>query len=179
MRQRLLIGVTGPPGCGKTTAVERASELLKKNGFRVSGILTREVRVEGRRIGFDIIDVETGASRPLARVSDEGGARLGKYRVYKENLDGFATELLRGALAQDVLVVIDEVGPMELMSQRFRQMLRQLLKEAKEALLTLHYYSRDPIVLEARTAVSELIELRRGEAVAVAERIAKIFINNR
>jgi nucleoside-triphosphatase len=51
--------VTGRPGVGKTTAVTRAVEELKKHGLRVGGFISREERKEGVRTGFVVIDLET------------------------------------------------------------------------------------------------------------------------
>ncbi len=166
-----MVGVTGPPGCGKTTTVEMAASILRSMGKSVGGIISREVRAAGRRVGFDIIDVETQESVPLARESGEPGPRIGRYRVYVENLDGFASDIIEKALNVGAIVLVDEVGPMELMSQRFRNILRKVLKDARYAILTLHFHSRDPLLLEARGAVTKLIILRRGEAQAVARAI--------
>jgi nucleoside-triphosphatase len=144
-------------------------------GKSVGGILSREVRAGGKRVGFDIIDIETQASVPLARESGEPGPRIGRYRVYVENLDGFASDIIEKALSSGAIVLIDEVGPMELMSQRFRNVLRRVLRDARYAILTLHFRSRDPLLLEAREAVTRLIVLKRGEAQTAAREIVDIL----
>ncbi|MEM2435860.1 MAG: NTPase [Nitrososphaerota archaeon] len=176
LHDRLLIGVTGPPGCGKTTLVEQVASILRRDGKVVAGIITREVREGGRRIGFNIIDIETLQAVPLARESGETGPRIGRYRVYVENLDGYASDVIDRALGRGGIVIVDEVGPMELMSQRFRSVLERVLRNAREAILTLHYRSRDPLLLEAHSIVTRLIVLRRGEAGALAREVAKLFM---
>ncbi|MCS7145494.1 MAG: nucleoside-triphosphatase [Nitrososphaerota archaeon] len=176
MHGRFLIGVTGPPGSGKTTAVELAAEILRKEGRAVAGILTREVRLAGKRIGFDIIDIETSQAAPLARESAELGPRVGRYRVYVENLDGYAVGLVSRAIESGAVVIVDEVGPMELMSPRFRDILRRVLSEAREGILTLHFFSRDPLVVEIRSAVDKLITLRRGDARRAADEVARLLL---
>ncbi len=170
-----MVGVTGPPGCGKTTTVEIVANILRARGKSVGGILSQEVRAAGRRVGFDIIDIETQESVPLARESGEPGPRIGRYRVYVENLDRVASDIIEKSLNAGAIVIIDEVGPMELMSLRFRDVLRRVLKEASNAILTLHFRSLDPLLLEARSAMTRMIVLRRGEAQAVAREIVSIF----
>nr|KAF6302573.1 nucleoside-triphosphatase, cancer-related [Pipistrellus kuhlii] len=59
--------LTGPPGVGKTTLIQKASEALKSSGVPVDGFYTQEVRQGGRRIGFDVVTL-SGLRGPLSRV---------------------------------------------------------------------------------------------------------------
>jgi len=47
--------LTGRPGIGKTTVLLRIVEKLKKEGLKVDGLISREVREDGARVGFKII----------------------------------------------------------------------------------------------------------------------------
>ncbi|XP_077024468.1 cancer-related nucleoside-triphosphatase isoform X4 [Tamandua tetradactyla] len=93
--------LTGPPGIGKTTLIQKASEVLKSSGMPVDGFYTEEVRQGGRRIGFDVVTL-SGTRGPLSRADSSRG------------------------LGQRVCV-IDEIGKMELFSQAFIQAVRQTL----------------------------------------------------
>lgn len=150
-------------------------KLLREAGMTAGGILTREVRVGGRRIGFDIVDVGERGTVPLARESSEPGPRVGRYRVFVENLDGFASRVVEEAVNCCQVLIVDEIGPMELLSSRFRDVLRGVFKHAKRAIITIHYFSRDPLVIEAKKAVNRLYEIRRGEAERVAQEIASLL----
>lgn len=55
------------PGVGKTTLIQKASEVLQSSGVPVDGFYTQEVRQGGRRIGFDVVTL-SGARGPLSRV---------------------------------------------------------------------------------------------------------------
>lgn len=55
------------PGVGKTTLIQKASEVLQSSGMPVDGFYTQEVRQGGRRIGFDVVTL-SGARGPLSRV---------------------------------------------------------------------------------------------------------------
>jgi len=52
--------VTGQPGIGKTTIVIKVVDMLRMKGFKVGGMMTREVREEGRRVGFEVMDIASG-----------------------------------------------------------------------------------------------------------------------
>ncbi|MFZ0326721.1 MAG: nucleoside-triphosphatase [Nitrososphaeraceae archaeon] len=54
-----IIVLTGAPGVGKTTAIIRVARALKERGVKVGGIVSRELRTNNRRIGFEFIDLST------------------------------------------------------------------------------------------------------------------------
>ncbi|MEM4576589.1 MAG: NTPase [Candidatus Nezhaarchaeales archaeon] len=154
------IFVTGRPGVGKTTLVFKVVEKLKSMKFKVGGIVTLEVRSRGVRTGFKIVDVESGAEAQLASVSSASGPRVGKYLVHVENLDSFAVNSISRALEKCDLLVVDEIGPMELKSQRFIEAVERALDSEKPLLATLHYKLRHPLLDYIRSGRDfEVIEL--------------------
>ena len=54
-------------GVGKTTLIQKATEVLKSSGMPVDGFYTEEVRQGGRRIGFDVVTL-SGIRGPLSRI---------------------------------------------------------------------------------------------------------------
>ena len=79
-----VIVLTVAPGVGKTTIVRDVAQKLKERGVRVGGIISREVRTNNVRTGFEFIDLTTNDREILASVT-ENGPRVGKYFV---NLSG-------------------------------------------------------------------------------------------
>ncbi|CDQ66315.1 unnamed protein product [Oncorhynchus mykiss] len=59
--------LTGPPGVGKTTLVQKACDVIVSSGVSVEGFYTQEVREGRRRVGFDVVTV-TGQRGNLSRV---------------------------------------------------------------------------------------------------------------
>jgi len=116
--------VTGAPGVGKTTVVRKVSEQLARDGWRVGGIITAELRKEGRRVGFQIGPVD-GPARTMAHESFISRHRVGRYGVDVEVIDYVVDTTLRG-LEADV-VIIDEIGAMECLSRRFATVVTGLL----------------------------------------------------
>lgn len=126
--------VTGKPGVGKSTLVERVVEELR-GSLRLAGFTTTEVRhPAGRRIGFKIVTLD-GCEAELARAGATSRARVGRYGVNLEQLERLALpELAR----RDVgLLVIDEIGKMECASGRFRRAVEDALDAPVGVLATL------------------------------------------
>jgi nucleoside-triphosphatase len=155
-----LLFVTGHPGIGKTTVILNATDELRKRGYRLGGMVTREVREKGTRIGFQILDVDKGQKGWLARTNQSMGPQVGKYRVNLTDLDQIGVRAIRDALETADLVVIDEIGPMELFSSRFKQAVRDVLDSNKAALGVIHHKTRESLIDSIRKrSDSEIIEV--------------------
>ncbi len=120
MGQAILL--TGKPGSGKTTLIRRVLECLSTP---VGGFYTQEIREGSTRMGFEIVTLD-GRRATMAHV-DIGGVDVGA-------IDELAVGAVRAALARRELVVIDEIGPMEILSARFRQVVRQALESESPVL---------------------------------------------
>ncbi len=128
--------VTGRPGSGKTTLVVRLVERFAQRGFKTAGFVTEEIR-EGRdRIGFQVRDLG-GDAGILAHVAYKGGQRVGKYGVDVASFERIALRALEGGAGADVMI-IDEIGRMELFSAAFRSTLKDLLDAPVPLLATAH-----------------------------------------
>jgi len=128
------IFLTGRPGAGKTTAILNALGMLQceKHGF-----YTREIREAGRRVGFEIRDLQ-GNSAVMAHVDLPGDVGVGKYGVDVEAVDRIGVSALLKALEQGRLAVVDEVGKMELASPRFRRTILDVIRSQIPILGTMH-----------------------------------------
>jgi nucleoside-triphosphatase len=122
--------LTGRPGVGKTTVLRQVVAAL---GDRAGGFYTREVRspAGGRRTGFELVTL-SGQTALLATVDRAVAlARprpFGRYRVDLDALDGVGVPALLDALAQGRTVVVDEIGPMEILSPCFQEAILKLLE---------------------------------------------------
>lgn len=123
----------GRPGVGKTTIIMKIIELWPREA---GGFYTQEVRAKGTRIGFDIITTE-GERGMLSRVGHASPWRVGRYGVLREDLEKVAVSSIRQALAERKLVVIDEIGKMELFSNNFREVVLQAFHSAPPVLATI------------------------------------------
>ena len=127
--------LTGKPGVGKTTLIERIAAKLSAS-LRLAGFTTREVRnSQGERLGFDLTTLAGKTRTELARVWFPSPVRVGRYGVDLAALESLALpELAR----RDVdLIVIDEIGKMECASGRFRRALEGALDSGVSVLATI------------------------------------------
>ncbi|NPA23752.1 MAG: NTPase [Crenarchaeota archaeon] len=141
--------VTGRPGVGKTTLVKKVAETLYGR-YLIRGFITQEVREQGSRIGFKLMTIEKALGRDgeedwLAHVSlFRGGPRIGKYNVNIDAIDNIAIRVLEDSLRQDTdLIVIDEIGPMELLSRKFLPTVEKVLDSDRVVLATIHIKCRE------------------------------------
>lgn len=131
----------GRPGVGKTTVVRRLVALLREAGVPVSGFTTEELREKGRRVGF-AVESTSGERGVLAHVDFPGPPRVGKYGVDVAAFERTALPAMKPP-GPDVVVVIDEVGKMELSSTAFRRALLDLFDEEIEIVATVHAHRHE------------------------------------
>lgn len=118
-----IILLTGRPGSGKTTLIKRVLALLTKPA---GGFYTQEIREDGVRKGFEIVTLD-GERGILAHANSSKENRIGKYGVELSALETLAIAALQDAVEHNKLVVIDEIGPMEILSAHFRQVVLDIL----------------------------------------------------
>jgi nucleoside-triphosphatase len=153
----VLVLVEGRPAVGKTTVVRRLATLLRQVGVPLAGFVTEELRERGLRVGFAIETFE-GGQAVLAHVDLPGPPRVGKYGVDLPAFERLALPALASAPDAGV-VLIDELGKMELASGAFRVAVSQLLEEPIALVATVHVASHPfTDALKRRPAV-ELVRI--------------------
>jgi len=110
----------GDPGVGKTTLILKISELLSNH--KIGGFFTREIRDSGRRVGFRI-ETFSGESGILSHIKFTDGPQVGRYHVDVPQFEQIAVRELETALVEAAIILIDEIGKMELFSERFKRVL--------------------------------------------------------
>ncbi len=126
--------LTGRPGTGKTSLIKQVVAGLR---VRASGFYTEEIRSsEGERLGFKLMTLDSQEAI-LAHTDFSKRYRVGKYGVDVASLERVGVAALEQAARQSELVVVDEIGKMELFSPRFRETVLAIIKSGKRVLGTI------------------------------------------
>lgn len=131
MKRHILL--TGKPGIGKTSVIKKILPLV---GMDAGGFFTEEIRVMDRRVGFRIVTLD-GRDGILAHVECNSNYKVGKYRGDLDSFEKIAIPALEDAMRCKSVVVVDEIGTMELFSQKFRELLEKILSSDKALLSTI------------------------------------------
>lgn len=163
--------LTGRPGVGKTTVIQA---VVARLGAGAGGFYTTEIREGGRRTGFRLIALD-GRVGILASVNTLGPYRVGRYGVRLQDLERIGVEALRRAVEQPgvEVVVIDEIGRMELFSPAFRQAVQGALASPKPVLATVMARSQPWVdAIKARSGVT-LMEVTVANRQALPDQILR------
>ena len=111
-------------------------KVIGTSGLTYRGFYTEEIRESGDRKGFRIKTFD-GKEGILAHVEYRGKPRVGKYGVDVESFEAIALPELEAALqvrpgesasgTSGQIIVIDEIGKMELFSQKFKELVIKAL----------------------------------------------------
>jgi len=131
IKKNLLI--TGLPGVGKTTLIKKIFEELRH--LHPAGFYTEEIREEGVRKGFELISLE-GRRGLLSHRDIKGPHRIGHYKVDLKGFEDFL-DSIPFFYPLTRLIIIDEIGKMECLSDKFRKTLKDILDSEKRVIGTI------------------------------------------
>jgi len=131
IKKNLLI--TGLPGVGKTTLIKKLSEALK--GLHPIGFYTEEIREGSERKGFELISLE-GKRGLLSHKEIKSPFNVGNYKVDVKSFEDFLNSISFFNPSTN-LIIIDEIGKMECLSDQFKKILKEILDSEKWVLATI------------------------------------------
>jgi nucleoside-triphosphatase len=158
--------ICGSPGTGKTTLVQLLAERFGKSNC--VGFFSQENRVKSKRTGF-FWETFDGKRGNLADLS-AGTPRVGKYRVDLESFESMLPGLTK--ISNDKILMIDEVGKMECLSEKFRALLSEWEKCKCKRIFTVPMYGT-PFIEQFKTRNREhLIHLTRSNREELLEHLS-------
>ncbi len=169
--------LTGLPKSGKTTLL---TELVKEVKLK-RGLMAKEEVSEGRRTGFNLID-QFGHTAALARTAPPTDYPVGRFYVDLKSLDGFI-DLLTD-FTPDELLFIDEIGQMQLYSEKFRKLVGSYLASENDFIGTISAVYGHPFIEEIKSRSDILLchvtpENRHELKTALAEAVTNQELFNR
>ncbi len=139
-------------------------------GGRVGGFYTEEIRSGGVREGFRLVTLD-GRQATMAHLNIRSPYRVSKYGVDVDSLERVGVPALYRAAQQGNLVVIDEIGKMELFSASFREAISQIIGSGKRVLGTIMLQSHPRADRVKQDRRVHLIEVTRDNRHQVLEEL--------
>ena len=170
IRKNLLI--TGLPGVGKTALIKKTCEALKR--FDPVGFYTEEIREGSERKGFELIG-SNGRRGLLSHKNIRSPYRVGQYKVDIKGFEGFlGTISFFNPLTR--LIVIDEIGKMECLSESFKELLKEILDSEKTLIATIALKGSGLIAEVKKRKDVQLFEITKGNRDFLLKEISD-FVN--
>lgn len=169
--------VTGPPRCGKSTLITNLSKRLRVRGFKVGGITTPEIRSPtGTRTGFLIRDIDSGKEQTMASVGLSSDIQVGRYGVNVDSIRTTGVEAIKRAVTAFDIVVIDEIGKMEVVVPEFQQWVSRALDSEKTVLGTISRHFSHPFFAAIKHRPDVIIlQLTRDNQAKICKRLNKLL----
>jgi len=146
------IGITGMPSVGKTDTLIKIIQALEDHGYVVEGMITEPIIEKKKRVGFYVTDWQTREREVFAHIDFELKDKIGKYGVDINALEVIGVPAVEKAITDEEvnIIVIDEIGKMEMLSEKFCEMVIEALDSDKPIMVTLHKKSRTPLLQDVR-----------------------------
>lgn len=162
------IFLTGRPGVGKSTVLMKIAEELRKRGKKVGGFVTPEIVENGKRVGFYVKDLLTNEMEVFASVDFKVGKKLGRYVVDTDVFERIALKALDRAIEESDVILVDEIGKMEMFSEGFKKKIGALMLLDKKVVAVLHRK-----LVKEFSDFGEVIEVKRENRGKVVREVLR------
>jgi nucleoside-triphosphatase THEP1 len=136
LSRRKIFIVTGAVGDGKTTFIRNLAGVFRENSIESGGVLSERVMNDGHVTGYDLVNIKTGQREVLLRENGEcGTASIGRYSICLTAVETGNNILISLVHDNDTIVVIDEVGLLELRGEGWAESLDKLFKTNRNHLI--------------------------------------------
>ena len=170
---RLLV-ISGEKDSGKTTYLRKFIQDARHMHKRVSGIITEAVGIPDsmvmveRKMRYDIIDVSTGERRCLLldtlQYPSTSGSKVGRFTLNETTMEWAKLRLLQMAEERPEILVLDELGQLEIAGKGYFPVVMRLLNEYKGTMVLVVRHGMRERLLETLGVAEgsyDLIEIER------------------
>ena len=168
--------ITGERGEGKTTTLGRVIKILRGKRVAISGIITLGTVKNGFRNSFTVVNVKTNVGVQLcSRDTGTDGDRCGDFLFSTEGLDhGFQALSLESAKGAE-LIVIDEVGHLELRGEGWSACIDRLATETDKIpmIWVVRKYSLSQVITRWRPLNPIILDINEYSADEIANLIMR------
>lgn len=161
--------LSGTAGVGKTTLIKEVTLPYRQ---KLGGFVTEEMRENGRRQGF-VLKTFEGKEGVLALKGRSSPYKLNKYGIDLSVLEELGVKAMQEAAQTKELIVIDEIGSMEVISPLFREVLLKCLASPKRVLATIRAGAQPFTDEVKRFQNTEIIALTRDNYLEVKQEVVQ------
>jgi nucleoside-triphosphatase len=140
----------------------------------MTGFVTEELRESGHRVGFQGVTLD-GRSFPLAHVLTKGPLRIGPYGVDLSGLESIGIDALTPR-QPDTVVVLDEIGKMECLSEAFKIRVARLLEDDTPLIATVAAVGVGFVRRVRNTDRARHFTMTRGETEGMVGEITRVVL---
>jgi len=167
--------VTGTIGQGKTAWLARLARLLKEKGVNVGGILALRLVEEERTTGYDVSNISTGTRTPFLRHTGDETMGVERFTVLDAGYDAGKSALHPEANHDKEVIIIDEVGPLELRGLGWSERLSWLLKDSSAILIiAVRKNLTDEVTDKFGITGARVINVANADVISFANEIASL-----
>ncbi|MHC1730582.1 MAG: nucleoside-triphosphatase [Bacteroidales bacterium] len=171
-----VILVTGTIGEGKTAWLAKLAGLLREKGVNVGGILALRRVEDGVTTGYDISDISSGNRTPFLRHTGSETMGVDRFTMNDAGFIAGRNALDPGSNQGNDVVIVDEVGPLELRGRGWSEVLGSLLNETRATVIIAVRKNLIEAVIEQFGMKEALvIDVAGANVVSFADEIAGKF----
>ncbi len=167
MDRILNIILTGPPRIGKTTIIQT---VLSRTDKECAGFYTEEIREGNQRVGFRLVTLNN-SNCIMAHKKVKGKYKIGKYGVNLDCIEEIGVKAIIEGIARQKLIIIDEIGKMELFSRRFKNIVVDALDSNSFVLGTILFRHHPYCDMIKRRRDVKLIEVTKSNRNSLIDTI--------
>ena len=174
-RGKSKILLTGPPGCGKTTLIKKFVDNIS---LPVCGFFTQEIKEKGRRVGFEVESFGDNSRKAiLAHIEVQSRYHVGRYNVDIDAFEKLIVPELENTIIGNKIIIIDEIGKMELFSERFKDILIDIFGSDRSLLASI-MLKPQPFCDKLKNRLdSTILAISPSNRNAVLDELVNIFQN--
>ena len=168
------IFLTGEPRIGKSTLLEKVVSRIRDHGVATVGFITRDIRNQlSARTGFETITVDGSKKGLLATKMESGSYELNEGTMS----DVIIPSILEGLDRKGIVLVIDEVGPIQLKNTEFKNLIGLAIENRSISILGIVAAEDLPFLEKIRQHIrSRVIEVTAENRQSLEEGLANEFI---
>ncbi len=169
--------VTGPVGAGKTTFLKDLVSELKKKGIKTAGLLAEGVIEDGEKKGYRLVSVSDDEKKPFGYVkAKRGKVSTGKFTFSPDAVRWGEDVLWKGVVNGKDVLIIDEVGSLELKGQGWARAIEGILKESPmPQVWAVRYRLVDAVQTAWSFRAEEIVDINTQTPARLADNIGKIL----